>query len=80
MEDGQTDPAITYLIIGLLFIIPGLIIGAFIYLKTKATEPPQWLLSLYACLAFVQSIAWINFASNSIVDLLKLFGFITGLP
>jgi sodium/potassium/calcium exchanger 6 len=26
------------------------------------------------------SIAWVNFTSNCVVDLLKLFGFITTLP
>lgn len=60
--------------------VPGIIFGILIYLKTKTSEPPDWLLTFYAMIAFLQSIAWINFASNSIVDLLKLFGFILSLP
>lgn len=53
LDEGQTDPAFINLIIGLLFIIPGIIIGCLIYLKTKSSEPPQWLISIFALFAFV---------------------------
>ena len=79
-DDDDYDAALTKLIIGLVWLVPGGIMGGFIYLKTKTTEPPEWLLNVFAALAFFQSIAWINFASDSIVDLLKIFGFILSLP
>lgn len=35
---------------------------------------------MYAFLAFLMSVAWINWTSNCVVDLIVIFGFITGLP
>jgi sodium/potassium/calcium exchanger 6 len=69
-----------FLIVALAWMLPGGIIGIIIYFKTKSTEPPHLLLNIYAVISFIQSIAMINFAANSIVDLLQLIGFITGLP
>ena len=37
-------------------------------------------MTVYSLLAFLMSVAWINFAANGVVDLLKLFGFVTTLP
>ena len=48
--------------------------------KTKTSKGPNAVLSIFAGLSFVMSVVWINFASNSIMDLLRLFGFITILP
>ena len=66
--------------ISLIWFVPGWIIGTVILMKTKASEGPSWLLTLQAIMAFVQSIMWISFASNTIMDLLQIFGFITTLP
>lgn len=76
----EAKSSFLYLVIGLGAMVPGIIIGLFIYFKTTRTQPPQRLLTIYAMCAFGMSIAWVNFASNLIVDLLKLFGFITTLP
>ena len=78
--DDDYDDAMLKLIIALIWIIPGGIAGIAIYYKTKATEAPDWLLTVFSVLAFAQSIAWINLASDSITDLLKIFGFILSLP
>ena len=79
-DEDDHEAAMAKLIAGLVWIIPGSIMGFLILQKTKKTMAPNWLLNVFASLAFVQSIAWINFASDSIVDLLKLFGFILSLP
>ena len=50
--------------------VPGIIIGILIYFKTKTSAPPHKLLNVFAVFAFFQSIALINFAAESIVDLL----------
>jgi sodium/potassium/calcium exchanger 6 len=48
-----------YFFIGLICFIPGGIIGAFIQLRTKVSECPQWLTTINGILAFVMSIMWI---------------------
>ena len=49
-------------------------------MKVKATAPPPWLITLFAVIAFVQSICWIKTSADSIVDLLQLMQLITGIP
>ena len=51
-------------------LVPGIIISMLIRLKVKATDPPQWMVTLFAIIAFVQSICWIKTSADSIVDLL----------
>jgi len=63
-----------------ILLIPGLIIAILIRFKTKASSGPDLLISTYAIISFVMSIAWISFTSDCIIDLLRLFGFITNLP
>lgn len=63
----------------LIVMIPGAIAGGLIFFKTKVSSPPEWLLTLSAMLCFVMSICWISFTSDLIVDLLGLFGKITGV-
>lgn len=70
----------TYFLIGIACIIPGAIIGVIIKLKTKVTQPPGSLITIYSILCFVMSIQWVSFTSNVIIDLLQIFGFITELP
>ena len=69
-----------YFYIGVAFIAVGSVAGLLVCCYVKNTQVPPWLLNLYALFGFLQSIAWINFASGSLVDLLQLFGFITTLP
>jgi sodium/potassium/calcium exchanger 6 len=68
------------LVVGLICMIPGAIIGVIIKLRTKVTEAPSILITLYSILCFIMSIMWIQFTCNCIMDLLQLFGFITSLP
>ena len=60
--------------------IPGLIFGIIILLKTKKSIAPLRLMTIYSMLSFVMSIMWIQFTANVIIDLLQVFGFITKLP
>ena len=69
-----------YLKFGLFAMIPGLILGTAIRLRTKKTQAPEFLMTLFACICFVMSILWIKFSTDCIMDLLKLFGFVTKLP
>jgi len=61
-------------------LVPGIILAVIIRLKTEADRAPPMLISIYAILSFIMSIAWISFTSDSIIDLLRLFEFITNLP
>jgi sodium/potassium/calcium exchanger 6 len=74
------DQGIQYLKIGLFSMIPGGFIGLIILMKTKRSNGPEFLMTIYAILSFLMSVVWINFTSNCIMDLLQLFGFITKLP
>mmetsp|Transcript_14726 Transcript_14726/g.25058 ORF Transcript_14726/g.25058 Transcript_14726/m.25058 type:complete len:197 (+) Transcript_14726:1666-2256(+) len=53
-----------------------------VIIKTRMnnTRPSGLFMSISSILCFAMSIAWINFAANCVVDLLKTFGMITGLP
>ena len=79
LENGN-DPDQEILKIGLYAGIPGLIMGILVHCTTKVSEPPGWLMNIYAFLCFVMSVLWIKFSADCIVDLLQLFGFVTQLP
>lgn len=64
----------------LWMIIPGALLGIFIKFKTKVTEGPPLLMNCFGVLSFLMSVMWIKFASDSIMDLLKLFGYVSELP
>lgn len=78
--NGDQDDIKPFLYIGIWCILPGSFIGLMIRLKTKRSKAPKHLLTIYALIAFFMSIVWINFTSNSIMDMLQLIGFITRLP
>lgn len=80
-DTGQMETSINKSFVwGLIFMIPGAIVGVIIKLKTKVTEAPSMLITIFAILCFIMSIMWIQFTCNCIMDLLQLFGFITKLP
>ena len=60
--------------------VPGLFLSILIKFKTKNSQGPQGLIDIFSLVSFVMSIVWINFTSNCIMDLLRLFGFVTKLP
>ena len=70
----------TYFKMGLLAAVPGIMIGVYIRMRTKKHSPPDSLLTISSCLCFVMSIMWIKFASDTIIALLELFGFVSQLP
>lgn len=79
-EEGKDGTMNKFFLIGILFMVPGAIIGFFIKMCTKPTEAPPSLITVYAILCFIMSIMWISFTSNCIMALLQLMGFITKLP
>lgn len=64
----------------LILLIPGAFVSSYILLKTNRNKPPAYLMNIFVFLSFVMSISWISFTSDCIIDLLKLFGFITHVP
>jgi len=48
-----------FFLIGLICMVPGAIIGLIIKMKTKVTEAPPQLITIYAMICFVMSIMWI---------------------
>lgn len=60
--------------------IPGSTFAIYVWFCTKKTVAPKNILTMYAFLAFLMSVAWINWTSNCVVDLIVIFGFITSLP
>jgi hypothetical protein len=80
METEDSQFGSKYFSIGLICMIPGAIIGTIIKFKTKISEPPALLLTIYSVLCFLMAVMWIQYTSNVIMDLLQLLGFITKLP
>ena len=64
----------------MILLIPGLALSVFIKMTFYASQPPEWFMKISAIVCFLMSIAWINFAAGCVVDMLKVFGFITTLP
>jgi len=61
-------------------LLPGLAMAAYIRMCTYVSQPPPRIFFAFAIIGFVQSIMWIAFTSDIVIDLLQLFGFILGLP
>lgn len=66
--------------IGLYCMIPGFFAAIYIRFRTRLNTPPPMLFTVYAVLAFLMSISWINLVSGYVVVLLQLFGIVTGFP
>ena len=60
-----------------IMMIPGVMIGVAIHFKTRKSSAPEWLMTTCAVICFVMSIVWIKFSCDAIMDLLRLFGFVT---
>lgn len=69
-----------YLVAGIIAMIPGGTFAVYVWFCTKKTVAPPNILTGYSFLAFLMSVAWINWTSNCVVDLIVIFGFITKLP
>jgi hypothetical protein len=68
--NGDYDDIKPYLFIGIWSMIPGAFLGLVIKYKTNKSQAPTLLLTIYAFICFFMSIVWINFTSNSIMDML----------
>jgi len=68
------------LLIPVLWMIPGGIIGLVIRFRTKENKGPSWLMTFYAIIGFIMSIAWINITSEFVVGMLNLFAIVSGIP
>ena len=77
---SEEEGALMLLWIGLGWMPFGAMLGLYIKFRTKATEPPPALMTTFSVLAFIMSIAWINMTSDWVVSMLKLFGYVTGIP
>lgn len=66
------------LIVYLILTGLGCAIGVFTFFTTYDRRPPGNIL-VFAIIAFIMGIVWINFLANVIVDLIQLLGYITGL-
>jgi sodium/potassium/calcium exchanger 6 len=77
LDDWEEDKNVVWICTALS--IFGVFVGLTIRYRTKITSPPEWLVTVSSILCFGMSIAWIKFTSDLIVDLLKLFGKITGI-
>mmetsp|Transcript_4570 Transcript_4570/g.6926 ORF Transcript_4570/g.6926 Transcript_4570/m.6926 type:complete len:140 (+) Transcript_4570:1284-1703(+) len=79
--NGSLDPAqdnfMTYVDITLYSLIPGLLFAFLIRFRTRASQPPAFLMTLSSICCFVMSIMWIQFTSSCIIDMLQLLGWIT---
>lgn len=78
-DEGE-EADIGALIICLWWFIPGTILALIVRFRTKASEPPSGLFTFYSIMAFIMSIAWINMTSEFVVAMLRLFGYMTGIP
>ena len=58
----------------------GILLALAVRFRVKEKDPSGWLMTTYSILAFVMSIAWINMTSDWVVSMLKLFGYVTGIP
>ena len=58
--------------------LASVLLGVVIRLTTDDSAPPKHLLSVFQLLSFLMSIMWIQILCSIIVDVLKLFGVITG--
>ena len=59
--------------------IPGLILSCYIRFKTTKLYASNNMIFFFAFIAFIQSVSWIAFVSNLIIDLLTNLGFILSL-
>ena len=64
----------------LCLLVPGLLASIYIMMRTKKTQAPDSLLNFYSAVAFLTSLVWISFTADCIMDMLRLFGFISSLP
>ena len=61
-----------------LLLLGSVILGIVIRLTTDESAPPKNLLNVFLLLSFLMSIMWIQILCSLIVEMIRLFGIITG--
>ena len=61
-----------------LLLLVSVILGIVIRLTTDESAPPKHLMSVFQLLSFLMSIMWIQILCSLIVEMIRLFGIITG--
>lgn len=79
-EDGENADGLFYLKIASYTMIPMVIIAIYIRFYTKVTEPPTKIMFLFAIISFINSISWIGFTCDIVVDILTILGQILSVP
>ena len=59
MQDSGSEFKNKFFLIGLVCMVPGALVGLVVKMKSKVTEAPPKLITIYAILCFVMSIMWI---------------------
>jgi len=55
-------------------------LSAWVTLRTNQSKPPPGLLTTYAIFGFFMCFAWVQLCAQMLVDIVQLYGFVTGLP
>lgn len=79
-EDGENADGLFYLKVASYTMIPMVIIAIYIRFYTKVTEPPTKIMFLFAIISFINSISWIGFTCDIVVDILTILGQILSVP
>lgn len=81
-DDGETaeSKGINWVLFGAYAMIPMFALSIYIKFCTKVTEPPAKIMFAFAIICFVNSINWIGFTCDIVVDLLTLMGQILSVP
>jgi sodium/potassium/calcium exchanger 6 len=80
VEKGEAKPGSFWIKVGAYTMIPMVAFAIYIKFMTKVTQPPVNIMFLFAIISFVNSISWIGFTCDIVVDLLTLLGQILSVP
>lgn len=79
-DEQQEAAGIFWVKVGAYTMIPMLIVAIYIRFYTKVTQPPVTIMFIFAIISFVNSISWIGFTCDIVVDLLTILGQILSVP
>lgn len=80
MEEAEEKEVNFWLKIVGYTMIPMLAFSIYIRFYTKVTQPPVTIMFIFAIISFVNSISWIGFTCDIVVDILTILGQILGVP
>jgi len=79
-EMAQKEEGMFWVKVGAYTMIPMVAFAIYIRFYTKVTQPPPNIMFLFAFISFVNSISWIGFTCDIVVDLLTISGQILSVP